>query len=247
MYKIGYLNGENVDSNVEPDKYIYLVDKIKSYDGFFLSEVAPEGLINRLLVDTNREGFYGRGRTRNHTVWFFGKRGMFQAGPNTTKYKGTLEFTGGLYERYACVKRNGVHIFGVHLKKKGREVYTNAFKSLTSLIKGTKNLKAQAEQLRNVIQNTGRLVVVGDFNATHDDRIVKVLDKSTEWHGRIRHVNEDVDHCFTRGVRAKSALQACRYSDHPLVTVIVDHKPRRPRRKPRRRNAQLDTMTKLRW
>lgn len=239
MYRIGYLNGENVDSKVEPDKYKYLVDTIKSYDGFFLSEVAPEGLIDRLLVDTDREGFFGSGRTQDHTIWFFGKRGMFQVGPNTTKYEGTMEFPGGSYERYACVKHRGVYIFGVHLKKR-LEKYGDASDSLNKLVLGMKDLKAQAMLLNNVVQQSGRSVVVGDFNASHDDRIVKVLDKSFDWRRNIRHRGRDVDHCFTKDVRADCTLQPCKYSDHPLVTVVVGTSSWRKR-------TLSDMMTKLRW
>ena len=43
MYSVGYLNGENLDRTVSKEKYAYLVRTIQLYDGFFLSEVAPEG------------------------------------------------------------------------------------------------------------------------------------------------------------------------------------------------------------
>ena len=220
MYSVGYLNGENLDRTVSKEKYAYLVRTIQLYDGFFLSEVAPEGLVERLSRDTGTEAFYGRGRTRMHTVWFFGKPGLFAAGPNTVKYAGSMEFTGGSYERFACVTRDGVSLFGVHLKRRVEE-YGAASHGLTSLVHGVKDLKAQAALLGNVISQSGRCVCVGDFNATHDDRILKVLDKSFSWRGNIRHRGRDVDHCYSKDVRVDCSLQRCLYSDHPLVSVRV--------------------------
>lgn len=220
MYAVGYLNGENLDRTVSREKYAYLVHIIQQYDGFFLSEVAPEGLVDRLKRDTGTEAFYGRGRTGAHSVWFFCKPGLFKAGPNTVKYDGDLEFTGGSYERFACVTRDGVSLFGVHLKRRLEE-YGNASHGLTSLMRGVKDLKAQVSLLSNVIRQSGRCVCVGDFNATHDDRILKVLDKSFSWRGNIRHRSADVDHCYSKDVRVDCTLKRCEYSDHPLVSVSV--------------------------
>jgi len=220
MYRIGYLNGENADSNMSDEKFAYLVSTIKSYDGFFLSEVSPEGLVERLVAATGMEAFYGSGRTHEHTVWFFGKPGEFEAGPNTTRFEGDMSFPGGSYERFACVIRDGVSLFGVHLKRRSEE-YGSASHALNSLVNGVKDLKAQAALLSNVIRQSGRCVCVGDFNATHDDRIVKVLDKSFSWRKNLRHRRGDVDHCFSKDVRVDCRLDPCRFSDHPLVSVQV--------------------------
>lgn len=220
MYSVGYLNGENADNRMSVEKFAYLVATIKKYDGFFLSEVSPEGLVDRLVSALGMDAFYGSGRTRAHTVWFFGKPGVFEAGPNTVKYDGSFEFTGGSYERFACVTRGGVSLFGVHLKRRSEE-YGSASHGLASLVSGVKDLKSQAALLSSVIRQSGRCVCVGDFNATHDDRILKVLDKSFAWRRNVRHRRGDVDHCFTKDVRVDCRLDPCRYSDHPLVSVSV--------------------------
>lgn len=239
MYRIGYLNGENISAEMSKEKYAALVRAIRSFDGFFLSEVSPEGLINRLITDTERAAFYGSGRTLNHTIWFFGKPGMFTAGPNTVEYSGTMEFTGGSYERYVCVLHGKVSLFGVHMKKR-RESYGDAAESLNTLVLGIKDLKAQAVMLRHVLEQAGDAVVLGDFNATHNDRILKILDNSNRWRRNLRHGIRDVDHCFTKGVRVNCVLESFGYSDHPLISVTVGASSWRKR-------TLSDMMSKLRW
>ena len=239
MYRIGYLNGENVNNKMKSQKYKAIAKAIQSDDGFFLSEVSPDGVVDRLIADTKQEAFYGSGRTFEHTIWFFGKPGVFKASVNTTKYNGTMTFTGGSYERYACVRYRGVSLFGVHMKKRVEE-YGDAAESLGVLVRGMKDLKAQAALLSNVLEHTGRAVVVGDFNANHDDRIVKILDKSPDWRRNIRHNRRDVDHCFTKDVRVDCTLEPFRHSDHPLISVTVGTSSWRKR-------TLSDMMSKLRW
>lgn len=243
MYKVGYLNGENATADMSVEKFQYLIDTMRAYDGFFLSEVKPEGLVDRLVSATGREAFYGSGRTQDHTVWFFGKPGMFQAGPNTSKYEGDMEFSGGSYERFACVTRGGVSLFGVHLKRRPEE-YGSARKSLEVLVNGVKALKAQAALLMNVVNQSGRCVCVGDFNATHSDRVVKLMDKSFQWRPGLRHRRPDVDHCFTKDVSVDCSMKPCRYSDHPLVSVEVLGSSWRRRGQTRKRSL-ADMMLRL--
>lgn len=242
MYRIGYLNGENVNDQMKSQKYKAIKKAILTHDGFFLSEVSPRGIVRRLIRDTKREAFYGRGRTRNHSVWFFGRPGMFNAGPNTTKYDGTMNFTDGSQDRYACVSRNGILLFGVHMKKRAEE-YGDASESLGVLIRGMNDLDKQASLLGNVLEHTGRAVVVGDFNANHDDRIVKILDKDPDWRWNIRHSRRDVDHCFTKDVRVNCKLERFKHSDHPLISVQVGTS----RRKRTRKRSLSDMTSKLRW
>lgn len=218
--RVAYINLEDYDGS--SDKTEQMMHLVNQYDVVFFSEILLDGskVLNEWIVKHQWHALKCAYEF-THQIYAISKAHIIHPFANAIDIEADSWSAGTtVMDRFLGIRVKGCVLIGVHFKSsKGTRTPT--------FVNEQRQRAMSTFKISKLIHMTSSpCVVFGDFNSRHNENGVLELFKGTSglFPVSFKHHSNDIDHVFRNEYASirYAELTAKDYSDHPLISFVMD-------------------------